>query len=97
MDYTGNMTYENGPASWRPKIVLTQAQFALLLLRKGLKEKVDSIIDSLPSPEKEEMFIWYSRAASIPRNSERVESIRRALGLTAVEVDAMFAEAAQYS
>ncbi|WP_417835244.1 MULTISPECIES: hypothetical protein [Pseudomonadota] len=65
------------------------------LIRSGLDEQVDSAINGITNPvERKLARNWLDKASVWERNNPQLLAIGSALGLTSVDVDALFIEAA---
>jgi hypothetical protein len=76
-----------------PKVipaVISMRQARLALLSAGLLLKVNSAIDSLPSPEKEAAQIDWEYAQEVKRSDPLVQSLAIALELTEEDLDNLF-------
>lgn len=72
---------------------VTMRQARLALLNAGKLAAVDTAINALPSPEKEQMQIYWGYSNVIERTSPRVAAIGAALGLDNAAIDNLFIEA----
>jgi hypothetical protein len=70
--------------------VVSMRQARLALLDIGLLNQVDAAISSLPSPQKEEAQIEWEYATEIWRDSPTMIMLGSALGLSEVQIDALF-------
>ena len=77
-----------------PKQV-TMRQARLALLGAGLLSQVDAAIASLPEPDKSAAQIDWEYAAVVQRSSGLVPAMGAALGMTEVQIDTLFVEAAK--
>lgn len=73
---------------------VTMRQARLALLGAGLLSMVDTTIDSLPSPTKEQARIEWDYSSTVERHRGLVTSIGAALGLTEAQLDHLFITAA---
>lgn len=81
------------PAPAIPESV-SRHQARLALLGAGLLAQVDTVIDSLPSPQKEAARIDWEDASEFRRDSPLIAQLGPALGLTSAQIDALFVQAA---
>jgi hypothetical protein len=72
---------------------VTMRQARLALLNAGKLAAVDTAINALPSPEKEQLQIYWEYSTNIERNSPRVAAISAAIGLDNTAIDNLFIEA----
>lgn len=69
---------------------VTMRQARLALLSAGLLSQVDAAIESLPEPDKTAAKIDWEYAAVVQRSSGLVPAMGAALGMTDVQIDALF-------
>jgi hypothetical protein len=74
--------------------VVTMRQARLALLQVGKYADVSTAIASMPEPQKTAATIEWEYASTVERSSAFVASMATALGLTAAEMDSLFALAA---
>ena len=79
---TGKVTT---PEDMRKELTCTPAQMKLLLLSMGLLEAVEALVNASP----EARIMWES-ATIILRDSQFINQLAPALGLTSEQVDEMF-------
>jgi hypothetical protein len=72
-----------------PKSV-TMRQARLALLGAGILSGVDTAIDALPSPQKEQARIEWDYSSEVFRDKQLVGMMTSALGLTDEQVDQLF-------
>jgi hypothetical protein len=72
---------------------VTMRQARLALLNAGKLAAVDTAINALSSPEKEQMQIYWNYSTNIERSSPRVAAISAAIGLDSAAIDTLFIEA----
>jgi hypothetical protein len=85
------VAFLNPPAP-KPKVV-TMRQARLALLARGLLDDVTTVINSLPSPQKEAATIEWEYSAEVHKDKALVQSLAPALGLTLADLDDLFEEA----
>lgn len=73
---------------------VTPRQARLALLQSNLLDQVTTAINSMPEPDKSKAEIEWEYAVSIERNSDWVNNLGTALGLTAEDLDNLFTQAA---
>jgi hypothetical protein len=73
---------------------VTPRQARLALLQNGLLSQVDTIIASLPEPQKSIAQTEWEYAVAIERNSSWIEQIGAAIGLDEAGLDDLFILAA---
>jgi len=78
----------------REAMVVTPRQARLALLQKGLLSQIDSVIASLPEPERSAAQTEWEYALEVRRTDAWIENLAPALGLTPEETDALFELAA---
>ena len=69
---------------------VTMRQARLALLRVGLLEQVNQIINELPSPEKENAQIEWNHAQEVQRRNSFVDLLAPSIGLTDEQVNDLF-------
>ena len=69
---------------------VTMRQARLVLLGAGLLSTIDAAIAAMPTPQKEAAQIEWEYAVDVRRDSLLVLNLAAALGLTDVQVDALF-------
>jgi hypothetical protein len=73
---------------------VTPYQFRMALLRSGVSlAQVDSLIDSLPQPARDEARVAWEYGLEVRRDHPLVGQFAASLGMTAEQVDAAFVEA----
>lgn len=72
---------------------VTMRQARLALLEAGLLGAVSTVINSLPSPQKEAAEIEWEYAQEVERHAGLVSVLGPALGLTEAQLDALFISA----
>ncbi len=77
-------------AKARESMVITMRQCRLALLGAGLLDNVDTALASLPEPDKSAATIAWEYGASVERLSAFVVGMGPLLGLSDLEVDALF-------
>ena len=77
-------------AEARESMVITMRQCRLALLGAGLLDSVDTALASLPEPDKSAATIAWEYGASVERLSTFVVGMGPLLGLSDLEVDALF-------
>jgi hypothetical protein len=78
----------------KPKVV-TARQAHEALIRKGLADNIRNAIAGIPDPVEQAVADnWFNRSNSFERDNETLKSISKAIGLTAGDVDNVFAYAA---
>jgi predicted transcriptional regulator len=78
----------------KPKAV-TARQAHEALIRKGLADNIRNAIAGIPDPVEQAVADnWFNRSNSFERDNETLKSISSAIGLTAGDVDNLFAYAA---
>jgi hypothetical protein len=78
----------------KPKAV-TARQAHEALIRKGLADNIRNAIAGIPDPVEQAVADnWFNRSNSFERDNETLKSISKAIGLTAGDVDNLFAYAA---
>ena len=77
-------------AKARETMVITMRQCRLALFAAGLLDSVDTALASLPEPDKSAATIAWEYGASVERLSDFVVGMGPLLGLTDLEVDALF-------
>lgn len=87
------------PAPQTPEVPVPDSvephQLEIWLLRKGLRQTVEQLLDAIPDEEqREEARIRYRRVVRIPRSNPLVQMAADALGLTPEQTDAAFREMA---
>ena len=80
-------------AKARVGMVITMRQCRLALLAAGLLDSVDTALATLPEPDKSAATIAWEYGASVERLSDFVVGMGPLLGLTDLEVDALFEQA----
>lgn len=80
------------PAPPTPVVSMRQARLALL--QAGKLSAVQAAINSLPSPQKEAASIEWEYSTEVRRDGPLVVQLTPALGLTAAQMDDLFALAA---
>jgi hypothetical protein len=101
-EYSRDLWVENGKVSIVEFIeqvaipnVVTMRQARLALLGADLLDDVNSVISSLPSPQKEVAQVEWEYAQDVQRNQPLVLMLLPALGLTDEEADQLFIKAAK--
>jgi len=74
---------------------ISSRQARLALLQAGLLSQVDTAINSLASPAKEQAQIEWEYATSIERSSEWINQLGGALGLDDAGIDELFKTASK--
>lgn len=69
-------------------VTMRQARLALLQVNK--LHLIQPIIDSLPSPQKEEAQITWEYSQEVQRNNGLVSQLAPALGMTEQDIDDLF-------
>jgi hypothetical protein len=78
----------------KPKAV-TARQAHEALIRKGLADNIRNAIAGIPDPVEQAVADnWFNRSNSFERDNETLKAISTAIGLTADDVDNLFAYAA---
>jgi hypothetical protein len=78
----------------KPKAV-TARQAHEALIRKGLADNIRNAIAGIPDPVEQAVADnWFNRSNSFERDNETLKAISKAIGLTAGDVDNLFAYAA---
>lgn len=80
-------------AGRRAEMVVTPRQARLALLSVGKLGDIETAIAALEEPTKTQVTIEWEYAVSVERNSTWVIAMTQALGMTDVEVDALFDQA----
>lgn len=75
---------------------VTMRQARLALLDAGLLSVIDSTIDTMPEPQKTHVKIEWEYSAKVERNSNLVQQMATALGLTTEQLDQLFIQANTY-
>lgn len=75
-------------------VSVTMRQARLALLGAGLLASVDTTIDNLPSPTKEQARIEWDYSSEVQRHRGLVSTVGAALGLTEAQLDSLFITAA---
>lgn len=93
-----NWEFIDNPANQIPDkplvpMTVTMRQARLALLKAGKLSMVASVIDSLPSPDKEYVQIEWEYSQTVERNRPYVIQLGEALGLSEEELDNLFIEA----
>lgn len=78
-----------------PPLEVTRAQARIAMSRAGISvEMVDAVIDAMPDGQaKTEMRLWWTDSNAFQRNHPAVIALAPALGLSAGQVDDLFAVA----
>lgn len=76
-------------------VTISPRQARLALYDAGLLSQVDSQLASLPDPQRTTAQIEWEYAVAIVRDSQLVESLGQALGLSAFDLDNLFKTAAK--
>jgi hypothetical protein len=79
----------------RGGMVISMRQCRLALLGAGLLDSVDVAIAALPEPDKSAALVAWEYSHSVERLSDFVVSMGPLLGLTDLEVDALFEQAVE--
>jgi hypothetical protein len=79
----------------REGMTITMRQCRLALLGAGLLDNVDAAIATLPEPDRSAATIAWEYGASVERLSDFVVGMGPLLGLTDLEVDALFEQAVE--
>lgn len=92
-------TIINGVVTKAPLVItvpesVTMRQARLALLGAGLLANVDTAINSLASPAKEQARIEWDYSSDVQRHRSLVSTLGAALGLTEAQLDALFIKAA---
>lgn len=69
---------------------ITPRQARLALLQAGLLAQVETAVDALESPAKDQVKIEWEYATTVERDSEWVDQLGSALGLDAAGIDDLF-------
>lgn len=78
--------------------VVKRSQALIALQRRGItKADIWALIGTLPSPQQEEVSIWFEDSTTFVRSHPAIAMIGGALGLSAAELNGLFAEAALIS
>ena len=77
----------------REGMVITMRQCRLALLGAGLLDSVDVTIAALPEPDKSAALVSWEYSHAVERLSDFVVSMGPLLGLTDLEIDALFEQA----
>lgn len=87
-----NTVFIAGTVSEAPIIpqCVTMRQARLALLQVNKLSLIQPIIDSLPSPDKEEAQITWEYSQEVQRNNGLVSQLAPALGMTEQDVDDLF-------
>lgn len=75
------------------EVSMRQARLALLSV--GMLADVETIIEDLPSPQKEAARIEWDYSSSVQRHSSIVTQLASALGLTDDQLDSLFIAASK--
>lgn len=93
---TGEFTSPEPPPYIEPvPDAVSQRRARLALLHAGLLEQAQTIIDSLPEPQRTAALIEWEYATHISRHNDLVATLTPALGLSEEDVDNLFRAAAQ--
>ena len=74
---------------------VSMRQARLQLLAYGVLDQVQTVIDSMPSPDKEQAQINWDYAIAVYRTDPLVLAMQQALNLTDEQVDTLFIEASK--
>lgn len=81
----------------RAALVLTRAQFAEMLIRRGIQAQVEAAIAAEPDlTERAVLQAWYAHAPTVRRDAPKVETLRAALGIEPSVADEWFRVALTY-
>lgn len=81
---------------FEPPQSVTMRQARLALLAAGLLGSVQTAINALPSPQKEQAQISWDYSSEVLRNEPFTLLLSAALGLDAAATDALFMQARNY-
>lgn len=87
-------TFTKAPIQKIVPEMVTMRQARLALLSVGLLTNVDTVINSLPSPQKEAAQIEWQYSSAVERNKSLVQTLGPLLGLSEDQLDDLFIEAA---
>lgn len=95
-EYSARYAAELEAHRWkRVPRTISPRQARLVLLDKGLLDKVEPLIDSLPEYEKNKAKISWGFATAFERTDPFVETLGAGLGFTSDQLDELFVEGAR--
>lgn len=73
--------------------VITMRQARLALLGAGLLSSIETAIESMPSPQKEEVRIEWDYSTLVRRDNKSIQALAAAIGLSDAQLDDLFVSA----